>query len=174
MLVAATGHDYFWPLCFPELFMSLFSQTPLCSLSFVIRVHPMNFSFSTARYPWRQAPGRGRLYNIPVKQHRNLALTQCDYSAWIVMGSSEVGWRGACSPSPFGVGAVPFKANAKHRYHIPQQHRATNPAAYDAAPLQRGSLTVWRSRGVGKPGLLVPGQGRSILQRAGEQTWSGW
>jgi len=39
---------------------------------------------------------------------------------------------------------VPFKAIAERRHHIPKQrHRATNPAAYDAALRQRGSLTVW-------------------------------
>ena len=39
---------------------------------------------------------------------------------------------------------MPFKANADRRRHIPkQQHRATNPAACDAALRQRGSLTVW-------------------------------
>ena len=41
---------------------------------------------------------------------------------------------------------MPFKAkaNADRRRHIPKQkHRATNPAAYDAALRQRGSLTVW-------------------------------
>ena len=40
--------------------------------------------------------------------------------------------------------AVPFKANAERRHHIPKQrHRATNSAAYDAALRQRGSLMVW-------------------------------
>src|ERR671913_619975 len=40
--------------------------------------------------------------------------------------------------------AVPFKANAARRHHIPRQrHRVTNWAAYDAALRQRGSLTVW-------------------------------
>src|SRR5215213_5401731 len=40
--------------------------------------------------------------------------------------------------------AVPFKAKAACRHHIPkQQHRVTNWAAYDAALRQRGSLTVW-------------------------------
>src|SRR3954453_5585758 len=40
--------------------------------------------------------------------------------------------------------AVPFKAKAACRRHIPkQQHRVTNWAAYDAALRQRGSLTVW-------------------------------
>ncbi len=39
---------------------------------------------------------------------------------------------------------VPFKANVAQRHHIPKQrHRVTNPAAYDAALRQRGSLTVW-------------------------------
>jgi len=39
---------------------------------------------------------------------------------------------------------VPFKANAAERHHTPKQrHRATNPAACDAALRQRGSLTVW-------------------------------
>jgi hypothetical protein len=39
---------------------------------------------------------------------------------------------------------VPFKANAKHRHHIPKQrYRGTNLAEYDAALRQRGSLTVW-------------------------------
>ena len=42
------------------------------------------------------------------------------------------------------MGAVPFKANAERRHHIPKQrHRASNSAAYDAALRQRGSLTVW-------------------------------
>jgi hypothetical protein len=40
--------------------------------------------------------------------------------------------------------AVPFKANANRRRHIPKQrHRVTNWSEYDAAPRQRGSLTVW-------------------------------
>ena len=40
--------------------------------------------------------------------------------------------------------AVPFKANAACRHHIPRQrHRVTNWPAYDAALRQRGSLTVW-------------------------------
>jgi hypothetical protein len=39
---------------------------------------------------------------------------------------------------------VPFKANAARRHRIPRQrHRVTNWAEYDAALLQRGSLTVW-------------------------------
>src|SRR6202040_2021287 len=42
--------------------------------------------------------------------------------------------------------AVPFKANADRRNHIPkQQDRVTNWSEYDAALRQRGSLTVWFS-----------------------------
>jgi hypothetical protein len=42
------------------------------------------------------------------------------------------------------VGAVPFKANADRRHHIPKQRRRVlNSAAYDAALRQRGSLPVW-------------------------------
>ncbi len=40
--------------------------------------------------------------------------------------------------------AMPFKANAARRHHIPRQKRkVTNWAAYDASLRQRGSLTVW-------------------------------
>src|SRR4051812_4138216 len=40
--------------------------------------------------------------------------------------------------------AVPFKANAKARHHIPKQkRRLTNWPAYEASLCQRGSLTVW-------------------------------
>lgn len=40
--------------------------------------------------------------------------------------------------------AVPFKANAACRHHIPKQrHRVRNWAEYDAGLRQRGSLTVW-------------------------------
>jgi hypothetical protein len=40
--------------------------------------------------------------------------------------------------------AVPFKAHAARRHHIPKQrHRVTNWAEYDAALRQRGSPTVW-------------------------------
>ncbi len=39
---------------------------------------------------------------------------------------------------------MPFKLNQDGRHRIPRQkHRITNPAAYDAALRQRGSLTVW-------------------------------
>jgi hypothetical protein len=40
--------------------------------------------------------------------------------------------------------AVPFKANAAGRHHIPRQRqRVANWSEYDAALRQRGSLTVW-------------------------------
>jgi hypothetical protein len=42
--------------------------------------------------------------------------------------------------------AVPFKANAKYRHHIPRQkRRLTNWPAYEASLRQRGDLTVWFS-----------------------------
>jgi hypothetical protein len=42
------------------------------------------------------------------------------------------------------VPAVPFKANAAGRHHIPrQQHKVTNWSEYDGALRQRGSLTMW-------------------------------
>ncbi len=40
--------------------------------------------------------------------------------------------------------AMPFKANADRRHHIPKQrHKVTNWAEYDASLCARGSLTVW-------------------------------
>ena len=40
--------------------------------------------------------------------------------------------------------AMPHKANADRRHHIPRpKRRVTNWAEYDAALRQRGSLTVW-------------------------------
>src|SRR5215212_3201544 len=40
--------------------------------------------------------------------------------------------------------AVPFKAKAAYRHHIPKQrHRVTNWAEYDTALRARGSVTVW-------------------------------
>src|SRR3954447_23967877 len=40
--------------------------------------------------------------------------------------------------------AVPFKANAARRHHIPRQkHKVTNWPAYEAGLRQRGNLTVW-------------------------------
>ena len=69
---------------------------------------------------------------------------QRDFVARIAAALAEVGWCGGSFPSLSGVVAVPFKANAERRHHIPKQrHRATNSAAYDAALRQRGSLTVW-------------------------------
>ena len=42
--------------------------------------------------------------------------------------------------------AVPFKANAKCRHHIPKQkRRLTNWPAYEASLRRRGDLTVWFS-----------------------------
>jgi hypothetical protein len=42
--------------------------------------------------------------------------------------------------------AVPLKANAKCRHHIPKQkRRLTNCPAYEASLRQRGDLTVWFS-----------------------------
>jgi hypothetical protein len=42
--------------------------------------------------------------------------------------------------------AVPFKANAKCRHHIPKRRRRlTNWPAYEASLRQRGNLTVWFS-----------------------------
>jgi hypothetical protein len=39
---------------------------------------------------------------------------------------------------------VPFKFNSKGRHYIPRQrHRVTNWRDYDAAPRNRGSLTIW-------------------------------
>ena len=39
---------------------------------------------------------------------------------------------------------MPHKANAARRHHISRPKRlVTNPAEYDAALQQRGSLTVW-------------------------------
>src|SRR5438552_4249389 len=54
-------------------------------------------------------------------------------------------WEGATPiHNPREMSAVPFKANADRRHHIPkQQDRVTNWSEYDAALCQRGSLTVW-------------------------------
>jgi hypothetical protein len=44
--------------------------------------------------------------------------------------------------------AVPFKANAKCRHHIPKQKRhLANWPAYEAGLCQRGDLTEWFQRG---------------------------
>src|SRR4051794_34796973 len=56
-------------------------------------------------------------------------------------GPSRVGEQPLHGP---GMPAMPFKANAARRHHIPKQrHRVTNWAEYDDALRQRGSLTVW-------------------------------
>jgi hypothetical protein len=58
---------------------------------------------------------------------------------WCV-GSVGIGGSPCSDPDP----AMPFKANAARRHHIPKQTRkVTNWAAYDASLRQRGSLTVW-------------------------------
>jgi hypothetical protein len=55
---------------------------------------------------------------------------------------SRIGEEVRPFPEPLDA-AVPFKANAACRHHIPKQrHRVTNWAEYDAALRQRGSLTV--------------------------------
>src|SRR5271166_6546909 len=51
---------------------------------------------------------------------------------------------GSCPSPALRIPAVPFKANADRRHHIPKQrHRVMNWPEYDAALRQRGSLTVW-------------------------------
>jgi hypothetical protein len=69
----------------------------------------------------------------------------------LVHGSSDwVPWdrltRGRALESSGEAPAVPFKAQADRRHHIPEQkHRVTNWAEYDAGLRARGSLTVWFS-----------------------------
>src|SRR4051794_9323998 len=68
--------------------------------------------------------------------------------------------------------AVPFKAKAACRRHIPkQQHRVTNWAEYDAALRARGSLTVWFTpeviRGLGGSAAHHPGRA-GLLLRSGD------
>src|SRR3954463_6874203 len=56
----------------------------------------------------------------------------------------ELGGVGKRLPPDTRIPAVPFKAKAAYRRHIPkQQHRVTNWAAYDAGLRARGSLTMW-------------------------------
>ncbi len=77
--------------------------------------------------------------------------------------------RGKCSPSLSGVVAVPFKANAERRHHIPKQrHRATNSAAYDAALRQRGSLTIWFT-----DAAIAAWQAEARTTRGGQPRYSG-
>src|ERR1700693_3768308 len=62
--------------------------------------------------------------------------------------------------------AVPFKANAKCRHHIPKQkRRLTNWPAYEAGLRQRGDLTVWFSEPPIAPWRAEPRTGR------GGQPW---
>ncbi len=50
------------------------------------------------------------------------------------------------APSLIWSPAMPHKANAACRHHIPRAERiVTNWSEYDAALRQRGSLTVWFS-----------------------------
>src|SRR4051812_29322651 len=57
--------------------------------------------------------------------------------------------------------AVPFKAKAAYRRHIPkQQHRVINWAAYDAGLRARGSLTVWFTTEAIKAWRAEPRTGR--------------
>src|SRR3954451_7811325 len=56
----------------------------------------------------------------------------------------ELSGVGKRPPPDTRIPAVPFKAKAACRRHIPkQQHRVINWAAYDASLRARGSLTVW-------------------------------
>src|ERR687889_407752 len=58
-------------------------------------------------------------------------------------GGGGGGWEASAFPGSV-TPAVPFKAKAACRRHIPKQrHRVTNWAAYDAGLRARGSLTVW-------------------------------
>ena len=74
------------------------------------------------------------------------------YSSHVTLLHGSVGWcrelggvGGPPLPRP-RMPAVPFKANAARRRHIPRQrHRVTNWSEYDAALRRRGSLTVWFS-----------------------------
>src|SRR4051794_23121047 len=64
--------------------------------------------------------------------------------------------------------AVPFKANAAWRHHIPKQrHRVTNWAEYDAGLRARGSLTVWFT-----PEAVAAWAAAPRLSRGGQPTYS--
>src|SRR4051794_12495651 len=64
--------------------------------------------------------------------------------------------------------AVPFKAKAACRRHIPkQQHRVTNWAEYDAALRARGSLTVWFT-----PEAIAAWVAAPRTSRGGQPTYS--
>src|SRR5215218_6259606 len=76
--------------------------------------------------------------------HVRLAATLLHGSAGWRRRPGEVG--GSCPRSQTPDPAVPFKAHADRRHHIPRQrHRVTNWSEYDAALRGRGSLTVWFS-----------------------------
>src|SRR4051794_25125156 len=64
--------------------------------------------------------------------------------------------------------AVPFKANAAWRHHIPKQrHRVTNWAEYDAGLRARGSLTVWFT-----PEAVAAWAAAPRLSRGGQPSYS--
>src|SRR3954466_9196978 len=64
--------------------------------------------------------------------------------------------------------AVPFKAKAACRRHIPKQrHRVTNWAEYDAALRARGSLTVWFT-----PEAVAAWRAEPRTSRGGQSSYS--
>src|SRR3954469_23143816 len=64
--------------------------------------------------------------------------------------------------------AVPFKAKAACRRHIPKwRHRVTNWAEYDAALRARGSLTVWFT-----PEAVAAGAAAPRTTRGGQASYS--
>src|SRR4051794_26490024 len=64
--------------------------------------------------------------------------------------------------------AVPFKANAAWRHHIPKQrHRVTNWAEYDACLRARGSLTEWFT-----PEAVAAWAAAPRLTRGGQPSYS--
>src|SRR5919199_3006984 len=72
--------------------------------------------------------------------------------------------------TPHGISdpAVPFKAKAACRHHIPkQQHRVTNWAEYDAALRARGSLTMWFT-----PEAIAAWRAEPRRTRGGETSYS--
>ena len=84
------------------------------------------------------------------------------------LGRLRVGWGGGEPSTIAGAPAMPFKANADRRHHIPKQrHRVTNWAEYDAGLRARGSLTVWFTRGgdrgLGAEPRTTPGRAAPLL-----------
>src|SRR5215213_979032 len=66
--------------------------------------------------------------------------------------------------------AVPFKAKAAYRHHIPKQrHRVTNWAEYDAGLRARGSLTVWFT-----PEAVAAWAAPPRTSRGGQPSYSGF